>query len=174
MEQEDPRPAAATDPASLLEEIARVRAEAEPAPAPRERTPYLGFLLDGELYGLPLSQLREVAELERLRRVPGAPPGVAGLVNLRGEILCALDTRALIGLPPAPKDKPAHLLVLRGFDEPLALVVDAVADIYSLDLDAIEAPPSTWPAERAACFVGMIRVADGVMGVLDLARLVGA
>src|SRR4051812_32450159 len=73
----------------------------EAAPA-AERVPYLGFLLGDEIFGLPLAQLREVCKLTRLRRVPAAPPGVAGLVNLRGEIVCALDTSAILGLKGAP------------------------------------------------------------------------
>ena len=56
---------------------------------------------------LPLEQLREVARVSQLRRVPGAPAGVAGLVNLRGEILCALDVRAILGLPPQALDRVA-------------------------------------------------------------------
>ena len=50
---------------------------------------------------VPFEQFREVAHVSHLRRVPGAPAGVAGLVNLRGEILCALDVRAILGLPAA-------------------------------------------------------------------------
>jgi purine-binding chemotaxis protein CheW len=172
MVQEDDRPAAPSDPATLIAEIERARAASAPVAPPRERIWYLGFLLEGELYGVRLDQLREVAPLGRLRRLPGAPRGVAGLVNLRGEILCALDTRALLDLPSAASGAPAYLVVLRGFDEPLALVVDAVADIYSLDPEQIEPPPATWPAERAARFAGMARVADGIMGLLDLAHLV--
>ena len=87
------------DPEAILAAIEQQRdSDAEPREE-QERVSYLGFYLGAEVYGLPLEQLREVARVSHLRRVPGAPAGVAGLVNLRGEILCALDVRAILGLP---------------------------------------------------------------------------
>jgi purine-binding chemotaxis protein CheW len=146
--------------------------DATPAPL-RERLAYLGFFVGPEVYGLPLGQLREVARLTRLRHIPGAPAGVAGLVNLRGEIVCALDVRAILGLSAlAPADS-AFLVALRDFDDPVGLIVDSIADIYSIDPDEIEPPPTTWSAERRACFVGTIRVPVGMMGLLDVRRVVG-
>jgi purine-binding chemotaxis protein CheW len=137
----------------------------------QERVSYLGFYLGSEVYGLPLEQLREVSRVSHLRRVPGAPAGVAGLVNLRGEILCALDVRAILGLPAHASTESPFLVALRGFSDPLGLIVDSIADIYSVSPNDIEAPPATWPAERAACFIGTARVAGGLMGLLDLARV---
>jgi purine-binding chemotaxis protein CheW len=137
-----------------------------------ERVSYIGFCLGDEMYGLPLEQLREVARIAQVRRVPGAPEGVAGLVNLRGEILCALDLRAILRLPPQRTSDSPFLIALRGFGDPLGLIVDAIADIYSVSADDIEPPPAAWPAERAACFLGTVRVPAGLMGLLDLARVI--
>ena len=159
------------DPDAILAAIEQQRnSDAEPREE-QERVSYLGFYLGTEVYGLPLDQLREVARVSHLRRVPGAPAGVAGLVNLRGEILCALDVRAILGLPPESLAESKFLVALRGFGDPLGLIVDSIADIYSVSPSDIEAPPATWPAERAACFIGTARVAAGLMGLLDLARV---
>ncbi|RPI53669.1 MAG: purine-binding chemotaxis protein CheW [Acidobacteria bacterium] len=160
------------DPEAILAAIEHQRdSETEPQ-AEQERASYLGFYLGDEVYGLPLDQLREVAHVNHLRRVPGAPAGVAGLVNLRGEILCALDVRAILGLPAptAPTEAP-FIVALRGFADPLGLIVDEIADIYLVASSDIEATPATWPAERAACFIGTARVPAGLMGLLDLARV---
>ena len=160
------------DPEAILDAIERQRdAEAAPEAEPA-RVSYLGFFLGAEMYGLPLDKLREVARVAHLRRVPGAPPGVAGLVNLRGEILCALDVRAILGLIGQAAPEEPFLIALRGFADPLGLVVDSIADIYSVAPADIEPPPATWPAERAVCFVGTARVPAGLMGLLDLERLV--
>jgi purine-binding chemotaxis protein CheW len=159
------------DPDAILAAIEQQRdIDAEPREEP-ERVSYLGFYLGTEVYGLPLEQLREVARVSQLRRVPGAPAGVAGLVNLRGEILCALDVRAILGLPAKASTESPFLVALRGSGDPLGLIVDSIADIYAVSPSDIEAPPATWPAERAACFIGTARVTAGLMGLLDLARV---
>jgi purine-binding chemotaxis protein CheW len=159
------------DPEAILAAIEQQRvSDAEPREE-QERVSYLGFHLGTEVYGLPLEQLREVARVSHLRRVPGAPPGVAGLVNLRGEILCALDVRAILGLPAHASTDSPFLVALRGFGDPLGLIVDSIADIYAVAPSDIEAPPATWSAERAACFIGTARVNAGLMGLLDLARV---
>ena len=138
---------------------------AEPAPV---EEPYLGFFLGAELYGLPLHRLREVSRLSSLRRLPGAAAHVAGLVNVHGEIICALDSRAILGLAPAPAGPPGYLIALRDFDYPVGLVVDAIADIFAIDPATIVAPPEAWQAARAACCLGMTSVQAGPIGLLDL------
>jgi purine-binding chemotaxis protein CheW len=141
-------------------------------PATREGDPYLGFFLGAELYGLPLQRLREVCRIAHLRRIPGAAVHVAGLVNVRGEIMCALDVRAVLGLAPAISAEPGYLIALRDFDYPVGLVVDAIADIFSIDPATIDAPPASWAADRAACFTGLTSVRVGQIGLLDLDRVV--
>ena len=159
------------DPDAILEAIEQQSdAGAEPREE-QERVPYLGFHLGDEVYGLPLERLREVARVSHVRRVPGAPSGVAGLVNLRGEILCALDLRAILGLPPAISSETPFIVALRGSGDPIGLIVDSIADIYAVAPSEIDLPPTTWAPERAAYFVGTARVPEGLMGLLDLARV---
>lgn len=160
------------DPESILAAIEEQRDASGEHRDEQERVSYLGFQLGAEVYGLPLEKLREVARVSQLRRVPGAPPEVAGLVNLRGEILCALDMRAILGLPRRPAGESCFIIALRGVGDPIGLIVDSIADIYAIAASDIEALPATWPAERAACFVGTTRVPAGLMGLLDLARVV--
>jgi purine-binding chemotaxis protein CheW len=146
----------------------------ETVAAPPETVPHLGFFLGDEMYGVPLTRLREVCKLTRLRRVPGAAPHVAGLVNVRGEIVCALNVRAILGLlpspPPAPE--PAYLIALRDFEYPVGIVVDAIADIFAIDPATIVAPPESWPADRARCFVGTTTIASGAIGLLNVDGMV--
>ena len=132
--------------------------------------PHLGFFLGSELYCVPLTRLREVARLTRLRRIPGAPAHVAGLVNLRGEIVCALDTHTIIGL--ARPAEAGFLIALRDFGFPVGLVVDSIADVFAVDPDAAHAPPESWRGERAAFVIGVCEVASGAMGLIDLDRVV--
>jgi purine-binding chemotaxis protein CheW len=157
------------DPAGT--EVIAAGGDAPPEPPAAERISYLGFFLGAEVFGLRLDQLREVCRLMRVRRVPGAPPGVAGLVNLRGEIVCALDARAILGVA-APPAGGTFLVALRGFPDPFGLVVDSIADVYAIDPADISPPPAEWPPARAAFFTGTAQVREGLIGLLDLQSLV--
>lgn len=145
-----------------------------PAAEPRrpEGEPHLGVMVGQELYGLPLRRLQEVARFTTVRRVPGSAPHVAGMVSIRGEIICALDARAILGLPPAAPTGPRFVVALRDFDYPIGIVVDSVADIFHVDPAAVVAPPIEWRDARRACISGTASVAAGSMGLLDVDALV--
>ena len=147
----------------------------ESAPEQRqEGDPYLGVFVGAEMYGLPLHRLREVSRLNGLRRIAGAPSHVAGMVNLRGEIICVLDGRAILGLPAAPSygPGPGYVIALRDFDFPVGLVVDWITDIFTVEKSAIELPPLDWSVERRACVVGAATIGVDAIGLLDLDRVV--
>jgi purine-binding chemotaxis protein CheW len=133
---------------------------------------YLGFFLGAELYSVPLTRLREVTRFTRLRRIPGAADHVAGLVNLRGEIVCALDTHTILGLQRPPDPDSGFLIALRDFDFPVGLVVDSIADVFTIDPGTIQPPPDDWPVERVATVTGICAVPLGSMGLIDLDRVV--
>ena len=137
-----------------------------------EGEPHLGVIVGTELYGLPLRRLQEVCRLTSVRRVPGSAPHVAGLVSLRGEIICALDARAILGLPERSSSGPQFVVALRDFDYPIGLVVDWVADIFHIDLTAVEEPPADWRQQRRACVTGTATVAPGSIGLLDVDAMV--
>jgi purine-binding chemotaxis protein CheW len=150
-------------------------ADTEPtAAAPRpEGEPHLGVFVGAELYGLPLRRLLEVTRVSAVRRVPGSAPHVAGLVSLRGEIMCALDARAILGVAAdAAAPGPRFVVALRDFDYPVGLVVDAVSDIFHIDPAAVAAPPPDWSPQRRACVIGTAAVPAGHIGVLDVDRVV--
>jgi len=138
-----------------------------------ESVSYLGFVVGLDVYGLPLEHLREVARLKRLRRIPGAPSNVAGLMNLRGQIVCALDTRAILCVPGSAAAGGGYLIALRGFPDPLGLVVDGVTDVYAVDPGSIAPPPEAWPASRTVFTLGTVAIPRGSMTLLDLRPMIG-
>lgn len=139
---------------------------------PTETVPYLGFVVGSELYGLPLSRLREVARLTRLRRIPGTPSRMAGVINVRGELVCAFDAHVILDRPAYERAEAGYLIALRGFDYPVGLVVDTIADIFPIDTTAVDPPPAAWPAGRRACVSGTTSVRLGFIALLDVDRMV--
>ena len=71
------------------------------------------FRLDGDLYGVEVEHVQEVLRSQKLTRVPLAPPAVAGLINLRGQVVTAIELRERLGRPPRPEGTDAVVIVVR-------------------------------------------------------------
>ncbi len=119
-------------------------------------------------YGVELSRVNEVLRSQPLARVPLAPPAVAGLLNLRGHIVPAVDLRTLFGL--APRSAGA-LVVVSADDGPVALVVDAIGDVQRSAL----LPPGALEADTHAAHDSLcaqtIPLPGSLLVVLDLGRV---
>lgn len=108
---------------------------------PEQRPRLLVFQAGGGFYALSMESVREVERLGRVTPVPGAPPFVRGLVNLRGEILPLIDLAALIGKKPARSAQ--RLIVARaGPSDPLvALLVEELNGLAPLEESQVKPPP---------------------------------
>jgi purine-binding chemotaxis protein CheW len=104
----------------------------------RDARRWLGFLLAGGHYAVPLEAVREVLPLAPLTEVPRAPERVLGVALLHGEVTTVCDPRRALGLPGAVWDSPGRLLLVSLRGETLALRVDAVTRIVALDEDEVE------------------------------------
>jgi purine-binding chemotaxis protein CheW len=101
------------------------------------------FTLDDMLFGVDVPVVQEVLRPQPMARVPLAPPVVKGLINLRGQILTAIDLRERLGFPPAPKEVSGMNLVVRLPDETVSFIVDDVGEVLNLaDEQFEEAPPT--------------------------------
>ena len=125
----------------LLRERARRLAV---APAPTQRGALLAVLVcrvGKERYAIELDALRAIQPATGLTRVPCTPPFVAGILNVRGEILSVLDLAAALGLggPPTPLDG-SHVLIVEAPPVRVGLLVDEALGIERLALDALDRP----------------------------------
>jgi purine-binding chemotaxis protein CheW len=127
--------------------------------------------LAGQLCGLPVLAVRDVLGEQPITRIPLAPPEVAGSLNLRGRIVTAIDLRRRLGLPPAPPGSTPMSLVTEQGGELYALLVDQVGEVLSLAEADFEPTPPTLPAAWSAHCAGIFRLAEGLLVVLDVARL---
>jgi purine-binding chemotaxis protein CheW len=131
------------------------------------------FRLEGGLYGIDVHRVQEVLGPSTLSPLPLAPRGVRGLVNLRGQIVAAVDPRVLLGLPGRTPERARQLVVSHG-TMLVSLMVDAVGDVERLDDDALQPPPDTIDPQRRAQVRGAVPLPGRLLVVLDLDRMLEA
>jgi len=94
-------------------------------------------------FGIPVEQVQEVVLPQPITPVPLAPKVVRGLINLRGQILTAIDLRYRLGLGEPGDAKKLMNVVVRTGDSPLSFLVDEIGEVLDVDESAFEAPPET-------------------------------
>jgi purine-binding chemotaxis protein CheW len=141
------------------------------------RTPVTGtqlvtFRLDGDLYGVELAHVQEVLRSHRLAPVPLAPPAVAGLINLRGQVVTAIDLRKRLGRPPRPEGSQAVAVVILVGGEVMSLLVDSIADVVAVDPLDFEPPPDTLEGRSRGLILGAYKLEDRLLLALDVHKAV--
>src|SRR5260221_2657356 len=105
------------------------------------------FYLEKLLLGVELKGVQEVVRSLDMTKVPLAPPVVSGLINLRGQIVTAIDLRRRLGLPDRPPQQLPMNVVVRGDEGAISLLVDEIGDVQELQEDGFERPPATLQGE---------------------------
>ena len=116
---------------------------------------FVTAMIGGQLFGLPISRVQDVFMPERLTRVPLSPGEIAGVLNLRGRIVTAIDMRARLGLPRNDDGKPPMAVGVDLRGESYGLLIDPIGEVLKLPTTAARRTPSTWipawPRSPAAC-----------------------
>lgn len=132
------------------------------------------FWLDGDLYGIDVARVQEVLRSPSLTRVPLAPPAVAGLINLRGQVVTAIELRERLGRPARSVDAAAVVIVVRLRDEAVSLLVDRIADVVQVQAADFEPPPDTLDGAARELIRGAYKLEGRLLLALDVDRAVAA
>ncbi|MEJ2580892.1 MAG: chemotaxis protein CheW [Acidobacteriota bacterium] len=126
----------------------------------------------GDLFlGIEVNNVQEVLRGCEITPVPAAPPEIRGLINLRGQIVPAIDLRSRFGIDEGA-DGPFTVLVLATGTEPLSFVVDRAGDVVDVDEENFEQPPDTLTGEPRRLIQGAHKLEDSLLLVLDLEHAV--
>jgi purine-binding chemotaxis protein CheW len=130
------------------------------------------FLLDGQLFGVDVREVQEVLRYHEMTRVPLAPPVVEGLINLRGQIVTAIDLRRRLELPPRPAGRQPMNIVVRTDDGAVSLLVDAIGDVVEAEEAAFEQPPEALQGVARTLIPGAYKLADRLLLLLDTRKAI--
>lgn len=135
-----------------------------------ENAEFVTFRVEDQWFGIPVEIAQEVLVSQRIAAVPLAPAEIAGFLNLRGQIVTALDVRRRLQLTPRALDEAINIVVLQD-GELFSLLVDEVGDVLSVPTDSVEPVPQalgqTW---RQVCS-GVIRRERGLLVVVNVSAL---
>jgi purine-binding chemotaxis protein CheW len=133
-------------------------------------TDYVTATVGGQLFGLPIGRVQDVFVLDRLTRVPLAAPEIAGVLNLRGRIVTAIDLRRRFGLAPDEVRKRMAIgIEHRG--ESYGLLIDTIGEVLNLPSSSREGNPVNLEPRFARMSAGIHRLEDRLMVVLDVDRV---
>ncbi len=133
-------------------------------------TQYVTFTLDGAHYGVEVAKVQEVLRAQRRTPVPLADTDIAGLVNLRGQVVMTIDLRTRLGLPAMPAGQEPMMVVAQVAGETVSLLVDEIGDVVSVDVDQFERPPETLVGPMRELIVGAYKLDTGLLLALDVER----
>jgi purine-binding chemotaxis protein CheW len=132
---------------------------------------YVTATVGGQLFGLPISRVQDVFVPERLTRVPLASCEIAGLLNLRGRIVTAIDMRRRLDMP-APDDGRSRMAIgIEWRGESYGLLIDAIGEVLKLPVSGREEIPVNLDARLARVSAGVYRLDGCLMVVLDVDRV---
>ena len=137
-----------------------------------ETRQFCTFKLDDLYFGVDVRLVQEVIRYQTMTAVPLASRVVRGLINLRGQIVTAIDLRRRLELKEAPSDRPPMNVVIRTDDGAVSLLVDEIGDVIEVTDETLEPPPTTIEGVARDLITGVYKLDDQILLVLDLEKAV--
>jgi purine-binding chemotaxis protein CheW len=132
---------------------------------------YTTFYLGELFFGVETVKVQEVLRHQLMTRVPLAPPVVSGLINLRGQIVTAIDLRRRLGLPERDPERLPLNVVVRDEDSAVSLLVDEIGEVLEVNPDQREDPPENTPEQVRKTLQGIYKLPDRLLLALATERL---
>ena len=128
---------------------------------------YVTFRVGNLTFGVDVAHVQEVLRFQPMTPVPLAPLAVKGLVNLRGQIITAIDVRSLLRMPAIAEDTKPMNVVIKAEGEVLSLLVDAIGDVLEVDKRDFEETPETIAVHIRSIIQGVFKLKQSLLLILD-------
>lgn len=136
-----------------------------------QKDKYLTFCLAEENYGLDIGDVIEIIGVQKITKIPGMPPYIKGVINLRGQVIPVMDMRLRFHLPPQEYDQRTCIVVTEVAEQTMGLVVDRVSEVVDIPESQVE-PPSTQSSGHAGSYVkGLGKIDEHIRILLDTEKI---
>ncbi len=132
---------------------------------------WVTYRLGDETYGINVMQVQEVLRYTEIAPVPGAPDYVLGIINLRGNVVTVIDTRARFGLPPTETTDNTRIVIIESDEQVVGILVDSVAEVVYLKTSEIDSAPNVGTEESAKFIQGVSNREGELLILVDLNKL---
>lgn len=129
------------------------------------------FLLENREYGIEVSKVQEIIRLLKITRVPHAPDFIAGVVNLRGNVLPVMELRTRFGIQPCPVTDDTRIIITLTDNKLMGLIVDNVVEVIGMDNSWVEQPPVVTENIKTEFLQGVARIDQRLIIMLNLKKV---
>jgi purine-binding chemotaxis protein CheW len=129
------------------------------------------FKLDNETYGINVMQVQEILRYTEIAPVPGAPEYVLGIINLRGNVVTVIDTRARFGMESTELTDNSRIVIIEAETQVIGILVDSVAEVVYLKTSEIDLAPNVGNDESAKYIQGVSNREGELLILVDLDKL---
>ncbi len=138
-------------------------------------TQFLSFRISGEEYGVGILRVREIIEYDTVTRVPGTPPSIRGVINLRGHVVPVIDLVVRFGGPPTRVSRRTCIVIVEleveGESTPMGIIADEVCEVVDFHDGDIEEAPSFGTAVKVDYLIGMGKSGKNFVLLLDIDKV---
>lgn len=134
---------------------------------------WVTFQLDGETYGVNVTQVREVLRVTEIAPVPGAPDYVMGIINLRGNVVTVVDTRKRFGLMSTEPTDSSRIVIIEVGGQEIGMMVDSVAEVVDLPVSSIESAPNIGNDDSSRFIQGVTSIEGKLLILVDVIKFLG-
>ncbi len=137
-----------------------------------EETQFCTFYLNKHFFGIEVEKVQEVFRYQEMTPIPLAPPTIKGLINLRGQIITAVDLRKRLQMPDRPDGQLPMNVVIRTPEGAVSLLVDEIGDVLEMSLEDYEPPPDTIQGMTRELVRGVYKLDDNLLLILNTAKTI--
>jgi purine-binding chemotaxis protein CheW len=130
------------------------------------------FFVDGQFFGVPVQQVQEVIRYQQMTRVPLVHRVIRGLINLRGQVVIAVDLRRRLNASERPEGQLPMNVVVRTGDGVVSLLVDEIGDVLEVQDETFEPPPETLQNASRELVLGVHKLPHQLLLILDTEKAV--